>query len=75
MFVSVWSLDCSCVGLGEGGCMLSDGEINEGREWMRLPLKRWSTVTKYEPIGTTIMASVKARSFMITDLSGGGLVY
>jgi len=51
------------------------GEINEGREWMRLPLKRWSTVTKYEPIGTTIMASVKARSFMITDLSGGGLVY
>jgi hypothetical protein len=35
-------------------------------EWE--PLKSVCTVAKYDPIGTTIMAKVNARSFMITAL-------
>jgi hypothetical protein len=35
-----------------------------------IPLNTASTVRKYEPIGTRIMARVKARSFMMTDLRG-----
>lgn len=40
----------------------------------KTPLNRVLTVAKYEPIGTTIMANVNARSFRITELarvSGG----
>lgn len=32
------------------------------------PLKRVSTVRKYDPMGITIMPRVKASSFMMTDL-------
>jgi hypothetical protein len=38
------------------------------REVGYIPLKRVSTVTKYDPMGTTIMARVKPSSFMMTDL-------
>jgi hypothetical protein len=38
-------------------------------------LKTVSTVTKYDPMGITIMPRVKARSFMMTELgTHGGLV-
>ena len=34
-------------------------------------MKRVFTVAKYDPMGTTIMPKVKARSFKITDLEEG----
>ncbi len=53
--------------------MLSDGEgIGVGKDMRRgIPLKRVFTVAKYDPMGTTIMPRVKARSFMMTDLGAG----
>ena len=52
--------------------MLSDGEgIGVGKDMRGIPLKRVFTVAKYDPMGTTIMPRVKARSFMMTDLGAG----
>ena len=46
--------------------------IGIGKDKRVIPLKRVFTVTKYDPMGSTIMPRVKARSFMMTDLGEGG---
>ena len=42
------------------------GDEGEKKYW--LPLKIVFTVAKYDPMGTTTMAKVKARSLRITSL-------
>ena len=49
--------------LGEG--------MRVGKDRRGIPLKRVFTVAKYDPMGSTIMPRVKARSFMMTDLGRG----
>ena len=46
----------------------SNNENGDGG-WDYTPLKSVSTVRKYDPMGNTIMPRVKARSFMMTELS------
>lgn len=64
------------LGIGKGGrgmhvclciCVFRKGE--RGRSCA--PPKSVSTVRKYDPMGTTIIARVKARSFMMTALLTG----
>ena len=50
--------------------MALEGEKGDGC----LPLNNVFTVAKYDPMGTTTMASVKASSFSITSLRARGLV-
>lgn len=47
---------------------LPGSDFEELRE--NLPLNTVFTVAKYDPMGTTIIAKVKARSFSITSLLG-----
>lgn len=50
-----------------------EGEGNMFRfVWLGLPLKIVSTVAKYEPIGMTIIAKVKARSLTMTSVGTAG---
>jgi hypothetical protein len=45
------------------------GDVPVGRAWGEtIPLKIVCTVAKYEPMGTTIIAKVKPRSFTMTSL-------
>lgn len=51
-------------------------EEGGGKEEMKnVPPNTVFTVTKYDPMGTTTMASVKASSFSITSLQARGLVH
>ena len=54
----------------EGGGKKEEGRRNE----KNVPPNTVFTVTKYDPMGTTTMASVKASSFSITSLRARGLV-
>ena len=54
--------------LDEGGRERRKGEMKN------VPPNTVFTVTKYDPMGTTTMASVKASSFSITSLRARGLV-
>lgn len=58
--------------MGRGGGGGEVREVMRGRE--EVPLNKLSTETKYDPMGSTIMAKVKARSFTMTALGGGCVV-
>lgn len=58
-----------CEGCSGGKALDEIGERERDGWWgVDMPLKTVSTVTKYEPMGITIMPRVKARSFMMTEL-------